>query len=74
MLESIRQRLLADEVVMPLLECVSFEDYAVQATGAKALGMLATDQAARQQVSINHQNLFGMCVNFVIIRYMVVAV
>jgi len=49
--ESIRQRLLVGGVILPLLGCISFQDSAVQASSVRALGMLATDQTARQQVT-----------------------
>ena len=49
-IECNRQQLLSGGVVPALVGCLTFLDSVVQASAVRALGMLAIDQTARQQV------------------------
>lgn len=51
-LESVRQSLISGGAVANLVGSLSFQDSSVRASTAKALGMLACDHTARQQVIV----------------------
>ncbi len=48
--EKVRQALITNGAIPALVGCQTFKDSTVQAGAVQALGMLATDQVARQQV------------------------